>query len=79
MTDEIWKRDEIESPCIKVCVVHPEARICTGCLRSLDEIAGWSRMSPEARRAVMQDLPGRQDLLRQRRGGRAARLAKRTG
>ncbi|MFN3824681.1 MAG: DUF1289 domain-containing protein [Pseudorhodobacter sp.] len=73
MTDGIWKRDEVESPCVKTCVVHPEARVCIGCLRSIDEIAAWSRMSPEARRAVMADLPGRAGLLTKRRGGRAAR------
>ncbi|HKL68358.1 DUF1289 domain-containing protein [Salibaculum sp.] len=72
--DEVWTRTEIESPCIQVCVVHPEARICTGCHRSIDEIATWSRLTPEARRAIMQELPGRAGLLRQRRGGRAARL-----
>ena len=74
MTDEIWKRDEIESPCIKICVVHPEARICTGCLRTIDEITQWSRMSPEDRRTVMAALPARRAELGQRRGGRAARL-----
>lgn len=72
----VWRRDEVESPCIQVCVVHPEARICTGCHRSLDEIATWSRLSPEARRAIMADLPGRADLLRVRRGGRAARITR---
>jgi predicted Fe-S protein YdhL (DUF1289 family) len=45
MSDEVWKREEVESPCVKICVVHPEARICTGCLRSIDEIATWGRMS----------------------------------
>lgn len=74
MTDAVWKRDEIESPCIKVCVVHPEARICTGCLRSIDEIGRWSRMSVEERRDVMNALPDRASLLKKRRGGRAARL-----
>lgn len=74
MTDHIWKRDEIESPCIKICVVHPEARICTGCYRSIDEITGWARMSPEARRAVMDELPLRVGQLTKRRGGRGARL-----
>lgn len=73
---EPWRRDEVESPCIKVCVVHPAERICTGCLRSLDEIAGWSRMTPEARRAVLDELPARAARLQQRRGGRAARLAR---
>jgi predicted Fe-S protein YdhL (DUF1289 family) len=78
MSDEIWARDEIESPCIKICVIHPEARLCTGCLRSIDEITAWSRLTPEARRAVMADLPARKARLSVRRGGRAARL-KRAG
>ncbi|MFT7254408.1 MAG: putative Fe-S protein YdhL (DUF1289 family), partial [Paracoccaceae bacterium] len=45
MTDQIWKRDEIESPCIKICVIQPETRLCTGCLRTIDEIGAWSKMS----------------------------------
>ncbi|MEN9062202.1 MULTISPECIES: DUF1289 domain-containing protein [Ponticoccus] len=79
MSDEIWKRREIESPCVKLCVIHPEAGLCTGCLRSLDEIARWSRMDPEERRAVMAALPDRQGHLTHRRGGRAARLKRRGG
>lgn len=74
MRDEVWVRDEIQSPCVKICVIHPAARICTGCFRSLDEIAGWSRMSPEDRSAIMADLPGREAQIKTRRGGRAARL-----
>ncbi|WP_425039416.1 DUF1289 domain-containing protein [Primorskyibacter sp. S187A] len=74
MKDDLWRRDEIESPCVKICVVHPQARICTGCLRSIDEITQWSKMSPEARREVMASLPERKGLLQKRRGGRAARL-----
>lgn len=72
--DDVWKRDEIESPCVQICVIHPEARICTGCYRSIEEIGIWSRLSPDARRAVMEDLPDRAELLKKRRGGRAARL-----
>ncbi|MBU2941854.1 DUF1289 domain-containing protein [Shimia thalassica] len=74
--DKVWKRNEIESPCIQICVIHPEERICTGCLRSIDEITSWSKMSQEARTAVMDDLPARAPLLRKRRGGRAARTAR---
>jgi predicted Fe-S protein YdhL (DUF1289 family) len=72
---DIWRRDEIESPCVRLCVLHPETRVCLGCRRSLDEIGRWSRMTPEERRAIIADLPSRmpQQL---RRGGRAARLAK---
>lgn len=73
-TDHIWKRGEIESPCIKICVIHPETRLCTGCLRSIDEIGIWSQLSDNARSAVMADLPDRAKLITKRRGGRAARL-----
>lgn len=70
----VWKRDEIESPCVRICVVHPEARICTGCYRTIDEIGRWSRMTPQERREIMADLPDRATTLTKRRGGRAARL-----
>lgn len=72
----VWTRDEIESPCVRICVVHPEARICTGCLRTIEEIGRWSKMTPEERREIMAALPGRTGLLRKRRGGRAARLSR---
>ena len=77
MTDDIWRRDEIESPCVKICVIHPESRLCTGCLRSIDEIAAWSGLSPEARRAIIAELPARRPQLARRRGGRAGRLQRR--
>ncbi|PTM79954.1 DUF1289 domain-containing protein [Cereibacter sphaeroides] len=75
MKDDIWKRDEIESPCVKLCMIHPEERICVGCHRTLDEIAGWSRLTPEARRAVMAELPARAPRLARRRGGHAGRTS----
>lgn len=76
MANDVWSRDEVESPCIRVCVVHPEARICTGCLRSIDEISRWSKLGADERRAIIAALPDRADLLKKRRGGRAARLAR---
>ena len=76
MSDKVWKRGEIESPCVKICVIHPEARLCTGCLRSIDEIATWSQMTNDERSAVMAELPTRTGQITKRRGGRAARLAK---
>lgn len=73
-TDEVWQRAEIESPCVKLCVIDPEARLCMGCLRSIEEITDWSRMTPEGRRAVMADLPGRAGRVKpSRRGGRKGR------
>ena len=77
-SDNIWKRDEIESPCIKICTIHPATRTCAGCLRTIDEIGAWSRMTPEARREVMAQLEDRKAKLTKRRGGRAGRMADRS-
>ncbi|NPD19271.1 DUF1289 domain-containing protein [Alterinioella nitratireducens] len=74
MSDEIWQRNEVESPCVKICVVHPNARICIGCFRSVEEITQWSRMSSAERARIMDELPNRKGQVAQRRGGRAARL-----
>lgn len=74
-TDAIWKRDEIQSPCVKICVMHPQERLCIGCLRTIDEIVGWSKMTTPERSAIMAELPAREPRIKQRRGGRAARLA----
>ena len=71
--DGIWKRQEIESPCVKLCVIHPDSRLCLGCARSLDEIAGWSQMDPATRAAIMAELPQRDPGPKGRRGGRARR------
>jgi uncharacterized protein len=73
-SDAIWTRAEIDSPCVKVCVIHPQARLCIGCKRTIEEIAAWSQMNPESRRAIMAELPAREGQLAQRRGGRAARI-----
>ena len=52
MNDETWRRAETDSPCIKLCVMHPRAGMCMGCYRSIEEITGWTGMSVEAREAL---------------------------
>lgn len=74
-TDHIWKRPEIESPCVKLCQVHPQTRLCIGCKRSIDEITNWSRYSDAQRAQLMQEIETRQAHPTTRRGGRAARLS----
>jgi len=49
----------ITTPCIKVCVVDGESGLCLGCFRTLEEIAGWSRLAPDLREAIVADLPSR--------------------
>jgi len=75
--DDLWKRDELESPCVKICVIHEESGLCIGCHRTRFEIAGWSRMTPQERAALTLALPERASLLRnKRRGGRKGRRSK---
>jgi predicted Fe-S protein YdhL (DUF1289 family) len=42
---------DVPSPCISICRVGPDG-FCEGCLRTLDEVAAWSRMSDEDKRRV---------------------------
>jgi uncharacterized protein len=49
----------VESPCNHVCVVHPTARLCIGCGRSLDEIGRWIGLSSAERSRITAQLPAR--------------------
>ncbi len=53
----------IASPCVMVCTVDGASGLCLGCLRTLQEIATWSRMTDEGRADVMADLPGRKSRI----------------
>lgn len=46
----------VESPCRKLCALDPATRVCTGCGRSLDEIARWGGMSDDEKRAVLRRI-----------------------
>jgi predicted Fe-S protein YdhL (DUF1289 family) len=50
---------EAESPCIDVCKIDTDSGLCRGCLRTLQEIAKWSKYSKKERRAVIEDLAKR--------------------
>jgi predicted Fe-S protein YdhL (DUF1289 family) len=43
---------DVPSPCISVCKLDPATEFCEGCFRTLDEIAAWSRLDDESKRAV---------------------------
>ena len=69
---------DIETPCVRICVVDPETGFCIGCGRTRDEIGAWLGMEPKERRSIMDALPERVATLTQRktrRGGRRGRLA----
>jgi predicted Fe-S protein YdhL (DUF1289 family) len=68
----------IESPCILVCSIDQKTGYCFGCGRTSAEIGAWLTMTPEQRRDVMADLPGRLETVerRPRRETRRARMAR---
>jgi predicted Fe-S protein YdhL (DUF1289 family) len=47
------------SPCTNLCSVNPDTDLCAGCLRTLDEIAMWSGMTPEEKRRVLDSVSAR--------------------
>lgn len=53
----------IASPCIQVCTVDGSSGLCLGCLRTLGEIAEWSRLTADRRAEIMAELPSRRDRL----------------
>ena len=54
----------IKTPCIKVCVVDGESGLCMGCYRKLSEVAGWAKLTDEARASIMDELSSRSDRIR---------------
>ena len=62
----------IETPCIKVCVIHPVQKLCLGCGRTLDEIASWIDLDAAERWRIMALLPLRLDAMPAAAQARAA-------
>ncbi|MEO6565424.1 MAG: DUF1289 domain-containing protein [Casimicrobiaceae bacterium] len=49
----------VPSPCISICAIDQITGLCAGCLRSLDEIAVWSVLDDEEKRAVWASIDAR--------------------
>ncbi|HRQ57480.1 MAG TPA: DUF1289 domain-containing protein [Azoarcus taiwanensis] len=49
----------VSSPCINVCRIDADTGYCEGCLRTLDEIAGWSAYDDETRLWVLEAVDAR--------------------
>ena len=50
---------KIISPCIGVCKLDIESKICVGCLRSADEIANWPQLDNEKAMQIMEQIKDR--------------------
>lgn len=44
------------SPCIRICTLDAANAFCTGCGRTLSEIAAWSGLPDASRIAIMGEL-----------------------
>ncbi|MGO4409378.1 MULTISPECIES: DUF1289 domain-containing protein [unclassified Brevundimonas] len=49
----------IATPCVMVCTVDGASGLCLGCLRTLEEIATWSRLNDAERAAIISELDER--------------------
>ena len=49
----------VPSPCTNICRMNPATGWCSGCWRTLDEIAAWSTMTDSDKRRVWSLLPAR--------------------
>jgi len=58
--------DRVPSPCISVCELDADGVLCTGCFRTLDEIAAWGTLDADAKRRVLAALPARKASRRMR-------------
>ena len=53
----------VPSPCHAVCRMDAASALCEGCWRSIEEIAGWSRMADVDKLAVWQRIEARQRVI----------------
>jgi uncharacterized protein len=51
--------DPIASPCISVCVMDAASGYCTGCLRTIDEIAAWGQADEAFKGQVLRAIAQR--------------------
>jgi len=44
------------TPCVQICRIDVESRVCSGCGRTIDEIREWTSYTEEERMAIMRRL-----------------------
>ena len=56
----------MKTPCIKLCVIDLRDQLCSGCGRTLAEIAGWSSFTDAERASILEALPARRTTAERR-------------
>jgi uncharacterized protein len=52
----------IASPCIGVCTLDPQTRLCLGCLRSDTEIGAWRNADSDLRLRILERVRRRRAM-----------------
>lgn len=45
----------LKSPCTEVCKFDGKTTLCVGCLRTLEEIRGWNKMTDHRRHQIINE------------------------
>ncbi len=53
----------VASPCIDVCRMDAKSGLCEGCLRTVDEIAGWAAAPDAQKRLILAAIAQRRARL----------------
>lgn len=53
----------IETPCIRLCALNASEQICTGCLRTRDEIGRWGTLNQQERSGMIETIRHRSKIL----------------
>ncbi len=51
------------SPCLGICLMDPATRTCRGCLRTIEEIAGWYAAGAAEKRAILARIAARREAV----------------
>lgn len=52
-------RADLESPCVEVCSFDYGRGLCTGCLRTLNEIGAWLNCNQDEKRRILGNVEER--------------------
>ncbi len=46
----------LPSPCVSICQMDAASGLCSGCLRTLDEIATWGQLDDPEKRIIWREI-----------------------
>jgi hypothetical protein len=47
------------TPCVKICRINTETKLCEGCKRTIHELAIWSQLTESKQKEIIEELKNR--------------------